>query len=1286
MIKKTFLKSYLLLLCLIVGGVNYAWSAEEVYKTALFGSTYNSTKIGDYTSTWTSTNSGFTVSLSNFNNNNNGWDYVKCGRKNTASVASIITSNAIDKAITKVAVTIDAITAGKVNSIKLYTSTNNSTWTEAGSFDESTGAKEVSLSSPTANLYYKIEFNCASGTSNGLVTVSKVEYYYNPPIAVTGVTLNESSANLKVGETLDLTATVAPANATNKNVSWSSSAPSVASVENGTVTAVSPGDAVITVTTEDGSKTATCAVKVVAADAVMPPTFSVADGTSIELGSTVTITAPEGCTLKYQLGSGDVEAVAARTEVVTLSTVGDDVTLKAWSVKDTKESDPASISLTVTKHPISLSFSSDAVEVVRGENVAAPALSGNTGNGTVTYSSADETIATVNSSTRQVTGEKAGSTTITATVAETAEYLGGSATFDVTVTKPYHTVTFSVNGNTTSDDFQESDIITFPDNPADINGMTFVGWYTSTYNHASKAPSYVDTESETMGTSDVTYYAVYADRTPGTQTTVTDELTRETTGVTNGSTTYSEWSGKTATSDAVYAGNSAGGNDAIQLRTTNSNSGIISTTSGGKVKKVVLKWNSNTSNGRTVDIYGKNSAYSEAADTYDNNKQGTELGSIVYGTSTELNVTGDYTYVGLRSNSGALYLDKVSIIWETGTPDTYSNYNTTVSLLPLPVITMADVEMTWGDTDKSVAPSATVGDKPYDGSFNFTSSNGNLIVAADGKLTCDVPGTYTVTASIDATAEHQAASVDCTVTVGKKDATLTFAEPTVQKLIADETYTQVATKTPAGAGDVTYSITPSGNAVNVSTGAVTLTNTGNYTVTATAAENTLYNEATASYTLQVRTTPTIDVEDKTIAYGETFTVDDEMIEGGVITVVPSNTAIATASGLVLTSAAVGSTVVTVRTAADDTYIAGVETFTLTVTAPEALSEKPSAEPIVLFNETFDKCDGTGGRDGNYTGNIGTSATTGKLDESWTTIGDNGASKCIKLGTGSNRGTVTTSNISLSGNGILTFSAAGWGDDNTNTVEVTASGATLSGDTNVTLAGSTWNSYSVSITEATGSVAITFSMKRGFLDDVKVVKPGVDIATVPVTVSTSGYATYCCQYPLDLSTLDSKVKAYIVTAVTADAVTFTKITGTIKGGVPFILYGTPGGYDLTVAASSSNVYDDNKLVGTLAPTFVEQEVGGYTNFALSATYGDFRKIKDDGMVVPANKVYLPVQSSLLGGSARMAIIFDDDETTTVQGVAVRKDVPATYYNLKGQRVENPVKGQLYIVNGKKVVVK
>lgn len=81
------------------------------------------------------------------------------------------------------------------------------------------------------------------------------------PVHVTGVSLS-GTTSVKVGNTVTLTATVAPDNANNKNVTWTSSNEGVATVEDGVVTGVAAGTATITVTTEDGGFTASCTVTV----------------------------------------------------------------------------------------------------------------------------------------------------------------------------------------------------------------------------------------------------------------------------------------------------------------------------------------------------------------------------------------------------------------------------------------------------------------------------------------------------------------------------------------------------------------------------------------------------------------------------------------------------------------------------------------------------------------------------------------------------------------------------------------------------------------------------------------------------------------------------------------------------------------------------------------------------------------------------------------------------------------------------------------------------------------
>lgn len=81
-------------------------------------------------------------------------------------------------------------------------------------------------------------------------------------VSVTGVTLSSTSAELEVGETLKLIATVNPTNATNKSITWKTDNYNIATVENGTVKAVAPGKTVISVITNDGNKKASCNITV----------------------------------------------------------------------------------------------------------------------------------------------------------------------------------------------------------------------------------------------------------------------------------------------------------------------------------------------------------------------------------------------------------------------------------------------------------------------------------------------------------------------------------------------------------------------------------------------------------------------------------------------------------------------------------------------------------------------------------------------------------------------------------------------------------------------------------------------------------------------------------------------------------------------------------------------------------------------------------------------------------------------------------------------------------------
>ncbi len=102
-------------------------------------------------------------------------------------------------------------------------------------------------------------------------------------------------------------------------------------------------------------------------------------------------------------------------------------------------------------------------------------------------------------------------------------------------------------------------------------------------------------------------------------------------------------------SGASYKANAAGSNGTIQLRSKNSNSGIVTTVSAGHVSKIELKWNAKTTNASSqLDIYGKSSAYSAATELYNTTSAGTLLKSAINGTTTiDLSNESDTAYIGL---------------------------------------------------------------------------------------------------------------------------------------------------------------------------------------------------------------------------------------------------------------------------------------------------------------------------------------------------------------------------------------------------------------------------------------------------------------------------------------------------------------------------------------------------------------------------------------------------------------------------------------------------------------
>ena len=129
--------------------------------------------------------------------------------------------------------------------------------------------------------------------------------------------------------------------------------------------------------------------------------------------------------------------------------------------------------------------------------------------------------------------------------------------------------------------------------------------------------------------------------------------------------TYKEWAGVPGSaSKAVYAGYTASGNASLQFNDDNK-AGIVTTGSGGKVRKVSVVWNGLTANARSLAIYVSHTPFKSADDLYAESTQGVFLGYLSMGwPSTSIQINDDWEYIALRSYDKTLYITEIDIAWK----------------------------------------------------------------------------------------------------------------------------------------------------------------------------------------------------------------------------------------------------------------------------------------------------------------------------------------------------------------------------------------------------------------------------------------------------------------------------------------------------------------------------------------------------------------------------------------------------------------------------------------------
>lgn len=136
--------------------------------------------VGSYTSDWSATIGTNSWRIVNFNNNNNKWSYIKCGHKATSNTATITTKNALAGTITSVVVQVDKIIDASKCTTKLEVASDASfsNIEETVNVTIAQGAVNYTLTTPRANCYYRLVFDCVGlgGETNGNVQISKVKY------------------------------------------------------------------------------------------------------------------------------------------------------------------------------------------------------------------------------------------------------------------------------------------------------------------------------------------------------------------------------------------------------------------------------------------------------------------------------------------------------------------------------------------------------------------------------------------------------------------------------------------------------------------------------------------------------------------------------------------------------------------------------------------------------------------------------------------------------------------------------------------------------------------------------------------------------------------------------------------------------------------------------------------------------------------------------------------------------------------------------------------------------
>lgn len=406
-------------------------------------------------------------------------------------------------------------------------------------------------------------------------------------------------------------------------------------------------------------------------------TFDVKGWTNVEGKITISLDGTKNETVEYSATIND--AFETKTVEMSGGTSNSTITIATTSKRAFIDNVKIFARSSISEN---FHFSKDyAVIEITDENFAEklPTLTNNFTDKNVTYSSSEQNVAEINNTTGEITIKNCGTTTITAELKSE----NATASYELTVNKTAATLEFEQSIYTVN--FEDITTLKAVSNNPDAQ---------ITYSATNGDWAIDETSGEflagtTAGSVTVTATLAESDKYTGATATCTVNIVDPNQQVYSDVITaadlkgevdtYKDFSGVTKTSGAVYAGNSAYKDGSIQLRSKNSNSGIVATTSGGRISQIIITWDNSTANARQIDIYGNTNPYTSAAELYEtsgNTNQGELIGSLAKGETT-LTVEGNYPYVGIRSNDGALYIKDITFVWEKVSEPTTGSFSIT---------------------------------------------------------------------------------------------------------------------------------------------------------------------------------------------------------------------------------------------------------------------------------------------------------------------------------------------------------------------------------------------------------------------------------------------------------------------------------------------------------------------------------------------------------------------------------------------------------------------------------